>query len=839
MRKQIFWVITIIIACLISLYFGLSFQGSSTKTGKHKEKAHPGWFEQYYTMKANEDGEIPMGLRRKWYRQERALSKKGSDPVLKNVTELGPSDVGGRTRAILIDRADSQHIIAGSVSGGIWQSYDNGHTWQSNDDFAANLSVSCIDQDPFNPSIIYYGTGEPVGNSADVPGEGIFRSTDGGNTFAPLQATLNENFKYIWDLKCSLTEPGVLYAGTKNSLYRSGDSGKTFTKIFDPGRAINDIEVFPDSSVIVGVSYKGLYKSTNGKKPFTLLDNGLPVSNFRRVELAYCRDSFHVVYAQFTSSNGRSLRGIWRSDNGGASWTRAGNPDPNGLKFTLSWYALTLGVHPADPDQILSGSVNLGYSGDGGKNWSKVNNSHADYHTIVNYRTNYGNLLIGNDGGIYKYNWKSLLKSRSDRNQGYQVTQFYAGAFFPEGHQVIGGTQDNGTHAANSGANSFKKVHGADGAFAGVDQNTPQIVYISTQYGRIRRTDNFFDNSPSFQKIYNDMDANNDNNIDDDVWFINPFEVNRNDGRQVYFVTQKRIWRTTDYGDNWEPITNIISGIVNFNKRLIPYCIGMSYQYNPTLYIGGSNGLFYRINDGASAEPGDEVDLRESVPDEVDLHFISSIKVHPHNPSILYAGFSNYSSEPRIWKVTQATGNSPQWSPIDGNLPDELPVNWIEADPLNPDSIIIAATDFGLYITHNGGKTWNKAKDIPNVSIHQVRLRYSDRQLFLFTHGRGIWTGQLLPEGNYSVSNEEAPGTPDKNLKVFPNPASDHITVAWPGETISPGTISLLDLNGKVAGSWESSGPENRIDLQGIPTGCYLLVLKNKETTRSIKFLKQ
>ena len=159
------------------------------KTARQLPGPNPGYMVQYRIMKQNEAGELPIGLRNLWYNHDSRNYKKASN--LLGVKEWGPDHVGGRTRAILIDKDNNNKILAGSVSGGVWMSLDRGKTWKMNDDHALSLAVTCITQNPFNGNEIYFGTGESMGNSAGIDGNGIFKSVDGGLTFAQLTSTNN------------------------------------------------------------------------------------------------------------------------------------------------------------------------------------------------------------------------------------------------------------------------------------------------------------------------------------------------------------------------------------------------------------------------------------------------------------------------------------------------------------------------------------------------------------------------------------------------------------------------------------------------------------------------
>jgi hypothetical protein len=180
--------------CLLGAqWWGQSLSLEQTRAYQEEKTGpgHPGWVEQWKTMK----GEVPRDIVQR-IRQQRPFTKSGNTHLI-NVQALGPDNFGGRTRALIFDSADPLHLIAGGISGGIWHSYNQGQSWSLVDDQAPTLSVTSLSQDPFNPDVIYYSTGEAAGNSAGIPGDGIYKSTDGGLTFSPLPSSQQADRKSV------------------------------------------------------------------------------------------------------------------------------------------------------------------------------------------------------------------------------------------------------------------------------------------------------------------------------------------------------------------------------------------------------------------------------------------------------------------------------------------------------------------------------------------------------------------------------------------------------------------------------------------------------------------
>lgn len=836
MKKALFLIITIALSGALTFHF-IHYQNANTLTPEEQAllAPHPGYGAQWRMMKENAQGEIPSGLYSKWYNydlQQRSM-KRALDNPLRSVKFIGPNQVGGRTRDLMIDAANHDRVIACGISGGIWESYDKGLSWAPHDDLSPNLNVTCIEQDPFNHQVIYYGTGEGAGNSSDAPGEGIFKSTDGGKTYTQLQATLDlidENeMESIWDIKHSPKERGTFYVSCRRGgAWRSTDSGATFQNIFPYNQDIHDIEVFPDGSVMLAVESRGvMYSATGDSASFRLLDKGIPTSGFNRIEVTYSKAFPDVVYAQLcrgvSGYDGESV-GVYKSSNKGRTWTEVRNPENYGGRYGFTWYTLALQISPTDTNFLVTGSINMLYSRDGGQTWGRAENGHADHHEFIFWPDDPDKLFACNDGGIYQYDVSTIRYRATDRNQGYNVTQFYAGSHGPDSLMVIGGTQDNGTFHEFNGNPEFDHILGGDGAFCYISQQNPFVGYASSQNGNIRRTLDLGSPNPSFTNIRNDLDDNFDGNIDDGAWFINPFEVNPLDHDELYFPTRRRVWVSYNAGDKWHPLTNM---------RLNFYAIGIPNEANPkSLYAGGDDMLLVRIDNPQSEAGAEETYLRGNRPAGLLRGFISSIKVHPNNSSIIYLSLSNYDTDSRVWRVSKADTDEPEWTNLGANLPEQLACNWLEVDPYNPDSVLFAATDFGLYVTQDAGQTWVKETRIPNVAIHQLRLRPTDRKLFIFTHGRGIWAADLKASPDYLAKRENVQSL---HVQVYPNPAQNNIQFT----ELPPGNWQYLitNLEGQLVKSGQTQAT-NSLDVADLASGQYLISLRQQQTVYRAKWIK-
>ena len=807
----------------------MPLNGSDEK-GMDEFGRHPGWMEQWRMMKEDENGEIPRGMYARWVEAEKHSShKKGENTGLENIKEIGPNNVGGRTRDLIIDKSDPKRLLACAISGGLWESPDNGSSWVQVNDLSPNLNVTCIAQSPFDHNVFYYGTGEGAGNSSGVPGEGIFKSIDGGKSFIQLESTLNANFDYIWDIGHSLVDDKTLYVATTNQgLWRSTDAGTSFEQVFKSNTDVHDFEILPDGSILLAAESKGVFLSANGDPgSFVKQTKGLPSNGFHRIELAVA-DSFpSVIYALLaqgiTGYNGTAV-GVYKSSNGGKSWTYMGNPvEKTGANFGFPWYTLALGVDPLDTQLLVAGSAGFVFSRNGGKDWNTGNNGHADHHAYTFRSDSPGNFYLACDGGIYGYNWETIASRYRDKNTGYNVTQFYAGSYMPDSFGVIAGAQDNGTNYSIDGRAKFNSVYGGDGSFCHIHQEVPTIAYVSSQNGNLRKTNQLDLPVPLTSRVLNELDANFDGTVDDGAYFIHPFEMNYKNGEQLFFPTRRRLWFSFDGAGSWFTLTNPISNL---------YAVGVPNDEDPqTVYTGGDNLQLWRVDDIYNASPGDEVSLRKNLPSGLQGGFISNIVVHPNDESTIFLSLSNFSKTSRVWRVDDADTDSPTWTDLGGDLPESLPANSMSVDPNNPDSFFMVGTDFGLYTTQNAGKTWIKDERIPNVAIHQIKLRYKDRRLFIYTHGRGVFSADLqYSSNNGGNSIEERSNT--LKVDLYPNPANDVLNINIEGDF----NYQIIDTKGRTV---KQGLNQRQLDISALPTGTYLLSADNGTKASRTRFVKK
>lgn len=785
---------------------------------------NPGYFAQWFNEKKDANGEIPPFLRSQWAQYDAmklSVLRRSNDNPIDTIIELGPKSVGGRTRGLWIDPRNEKIMLAAAISGGLWRTVDGGLNWKPLNEHQVSMMPSCITSNPFNPNEIYYGTGESRANSADVDGEGVFKSTDGGLTFNQMTTSAKTpGFQEIWDIEHAKDDSQTVFVGTQtNGLYRSTDGGSTFINVYAGGnKQVTDILCLNNKRVIATLHSSQVVASDSLGKPGTFKAITFPSApasgTYRRIQLASPAKYPSVVYAVFEGFAFDDVPvAFYKSSDGGRTWTKKTAPGGAGASYQA--YCLLLGAHPTDSNSVVCGGTKLVRSRDGGNTWTDLAVGHSDHHSFAYLPKTTNEFVVGTDGGMYKYRWNSV-DIVANLNNGYRVTQFYAGDFGPADLVAIAGAQDNGTHVTQSPFVS-QSFFGGDGAYCHIGQQDGSIAYMSYQNASIHVMKSFSPTGPSWATNITDPAF-----ATDVVDFINLYEMNPADQYQVYYRTNKGLYRTTDMGSSWTKL--------NLSIRAGIKAIGISKQENPVVYFGGTGAQLYKIEKAATTVAGKEVNYNSSVPLAVTNDNIKGMHVHPQNPYILYVAMSNISNQPRAWRVTglDSVTNKPVWTNISGDLPPGLPVNMLAVDPANPDAVFFAGTDFGLYYTIDSGKTWQKDYRLPNVAVHEIKMR-EDRTLFAFTHGRGMFAIKLKAP---KVGIRSMQGRRTLQAKIYPNPSSDGLQVNSAVD-LNGANYSVMDVGGRVVASGVLS--RSRGDVLGDGTGAFTVDGGYRINTRNLK----
>jgi len=691
-------------------------------------------------------------------------------------TQTGPV-TSGRIRAILVDAADAtgKTVFVGGVDGGLWKTTDitaSPATWTVVNDGLSSLAISDIAQNPANPSIMYFATGEGYFNGDAVGGNGLFKSVDGGATWNQLPATTKMSInRVLVDAAGNVYIGGAASPALGNAaagVQRSTDGGGVFTPITPTGSStrIADMELSSTGRLHIatglGNSSIGQYRYTDTPATVTsatwttaATPFPYPSGNNCRVELAV---SGNTVYA-LPSNTSAQVATIYKSTDGGQTWAATTTQPTAGWASGQAWYALNVVINPANPLEVIIGGLDAWRTLDGGLTWVHISAwttfcsgcnllpyVHADQHEGVWYDG--GNkLLIGTDGGIFYSTDKGI--TFNDRNVGLRLKQFYSVAIHPTlTNYFLAGAQDNGTHQLNNaGLSGSVEVTGGDGAFVAIDQDNPANQFGAYVFNRYRFSTNSGATWASKDFIPGGVDVG---------MFINPFELDS--AADIVYGSNNSgsmtRWPTAPTGTPVTvPVTNLVGQISSL--AVSPYTANR-------LLVGTSSGTIFRIDNANTGSPVTATSISTGLQAGT---YISNVAFGT-NDNNLIASVSNYGAN----HVLVSTDGGANWTNISGNLPD-MPVRWA-IFKAGTNSAAFIATEAGVWETAaiaGAATVWVADPTFPTVRVDMLRYRPSDGLIAAATHGRGIWTTAVPTAANVTISGRvfgSADGRGLTNAKV-------------------------------------------------------------------------
>jgi len=783
---------------------------------------------------------------------------------------LGPGNIGGRVRSIVIDPANSSIILAGSVAGGIWKTTNGGVSWSPKTDGADVMPISSMVIDPANNNVVYAGTGEGWSNVDAVYGGGVYKSTDFGDTWNLLSSTTGtSSFGDV--MKIAADPTGNVYAATKDikfsygvghyttsgGLFKSTNGGTSWTEISSANIAtnyFNPTDVLPISSTTIlyavnvnGSNLGGIYRTTDGGTNWTLITSGLPTSNYRRIAFAQDPNSANTVFAVFESTDlstggDAGLKGIYKTTDAGASWIQLTSPpkitstDSMSYLKNQGWYDNVIAVDPNNSSNLYVGGVDMMKSTDGGASWSQLTYwhpyygtpvVHADHHAIVFDKNNANTIIEGNDGGIYKTtnggtSWTNL-------NNGLQITQFYGGAVYKTGTTYFGGTQDNGHLKYNGSGTGWAEVYGGDGGYSAQDQSNSSVAYEEYVYLAISKTT---DGGASWNTCTTGLsDANSGSNC----LFIAPFAMNP-ENSAVLLAGSTSVWVTGNSAGSWTQSSNVLSSGAKVSAVAV-----VNAAANYLGFAGTTDGKIFKCT---NLDPSSGIDTWTDItPSGNNGGYVRRVVVDLNNKNKIYATYGGYNTSGTLASrhVWCSTNQGSSWTDISGNLPN-VPVHSLVINPISSSTLYVG-TETGVYSTTNGGSSWLSFNSgMPSfVPTDELVIQGSTQVLFAFTHGRGAWAGAGSPLpvelSSFTIASQQSnPVLRWRTETEFNNYGFDIERAPSPkdGNADAAGEFKKI---GFVQGAGTRSAPtEYTFTDVNVPAGKYMYRLKQIDNDGSFQF---
>jgi len=694
---------------------------------------------------------------------------------------IGSAAMSGRVAAIAAVKVDGRlTVYVGAASGGMWKSTNGGTTFKPIFDKEKAQSIGAIAIDPQSPKTIWVGTGEAWTRNSTSIGDGIYKSTDGGDSWSNAGLKGSERIaKILIDPKDQNTVyacvPGKLWSDSEErGIYKTTDGGKSWSRILKGANLSTGCSMISmssqDSKVLfagmwdfrrkgwtfrsggenpTAASGSGLFQTLDGGATWKELDErsarGLPSKPWGRIAVAIAPSKPNVIYALIESP--RSA--LFRSDDGGKTWEER---DRSNWMVWRPFYFANLIVDPRNENKVYKPDLTLIMSEDGGKSFSGIGNgAHGDFHDVWVDPDATDRLIAGDDGGVwYSYDggntwWKG---------NNLPISQFYhVSVDQADPYHVFGGLQDNSVWMGDSQypggiSNSrWENVFNGDGFWVFADPSDSNYVYAESQGGTIGRVNRFTLETRAIKPQPNYGEGKLRFN------WNTPIHLSPNEAGTIYIGAQF-LFRSRDHGQSWERISPDLTtndpekqkqeesgGVTVDNSdaetHTTIYTISESPRDGLTIWAGTDDGNLQLTRDGGKSWSN----VVGNVPNLAKFSWVSWVEASLYDAATAYAAFDRHTFGDMETHVYKTTDYGQTWTPIvraDSGVRGHAHV--IKEDSVARD-LLFLGTEFGLWISLDGGRHWAQYKghEFPDVAVRDIVVHPRESDLVIATHGRGIW----------------------------------------------------------------------------------------------------
>jgi photosystem II stability/assembly factor-like uncharacterized protein len=693
---------------------------------------------------------------------------------------IGPAVMGGRVADIALDANDASRFYVALGTGGLMKTTDSGVTFDGVFEDQPVASVGAVALAPSKADVVYVGTGEANDRNSSSWGDGVYRSTDGGKSWA--HAGLRGS-RTIARIVVHPRDAQTLYVaamgdlwqrGGERGLFKSNDGGQTWKAVLTASGpqadwvGCGDVVLDPSNPETLyaalyarqrtpwsfvagpdltgGQDLGGIFKSSDGGVTWRKLTQGLPGAT-GRIGLDISRKNSQRVYAVVQSAEGgpqsidrmRSrVGGVFRSDDGGASWARASALNPRPFYFSQ------IRVDPQDDQRVYVLGFALHVSEDGGCTFreDRFGKVHPDCHALVIDPRDPRRLLLGTDGGVYQ---------SYDRGEDWlHLANFAAGEFYRinvdlgSPYRICGGLQDNLNWVGPSRTRSqegitnadWQNIGGGDGFYCVFHPDDAQIVFAESQGGALHR----FDLRTGQYKDLRPEPAEGQAGF---RFHWNAPLIGSQHTKGALYLAGNRVFKLERDGEHWRAISPDLSAQDPLRTAAtgsgaetygVVYTLAESRLTPGLLWAGTDDGKLWRSDDDGAHW----LDLTAQLPAAARGQWLSRIEASPHDPKSAFLALDAHRSgdfAPHLWRTTDA-GRT--WQDIASDLPKDGPVKVARQDPVNP-ALLYAGTEFGLFVSLDAGAHWLPLGELPTVAVDDLLVHPREGDLVIATHGRSLY----------------------------------------------------------------------------------------------------
>ncbi len=709
---------------------------------------------------------------------------------------IGPAVTGGRVIDIEVNPDDPAEYYVASGHGSLWKTSNGGVTFAPLFDQQSSFAIGAVTLDPSKANVVWVGTGENNAHSFVVPGDGVYRSEDGGKSW--VKKGLEES-QQIGEIVVHPEDPDTVWvaaygphrqSGGERGVYKTTDGGESWENVLRPSEHTGCWQLHMDprdpdvlyavahqrqrylTTIVMGGDESGIYKTTDGGSAWKRLAGGLPQKRVGRIGMDVSPADPDVLYAVIDAKE-EEERGTYRSADGGASWRRT-----SGRNTAFPFYLQRIVADPENVDRAYLLDVFNQVSIDGGDSWSRLgeDKKHVDNHALWIDPKDPRHLLSGNDGGVYESfdrgkTWD--FKANLPLAEAYKVTVDGAEPFY----NVYIGTQDNNSLGGPSRTLSSAGITNADWTFTKpgdgfetqVDWTDPDIVYSQAQFGELVR----YDHRTGERLRLKSFERPGDPALRFD-WDA-PLLVSRHHHRRLYHGSHK-VLRSDDRGESWQEISpDLTRGVP---KELHPL-MGRSWSIDELivkasfahvvtiaespvdekrLYAGSGDGLLHTTHDGGESWQRSEL---AGLPELARIHHIVA---SPHDVDVAYAACHNFFAgdfRPYLYKTGDGGAT---WSSISADLPEHGATFTVGVDHVDPD-LLFVGTIGGVFVSNTREVAWVKLSGgIPaSALVMDLDIHRQEDDLVVSTFGRGVY---ILDD--YSPLRHLKPEALDQEAMLFP-----------------------------------------------------------------------